>query len=125
MEELNPYLFAESCGSKLCLSLYKNFSAAFEKTALNVNFPASPLVKYPNCIKITQVGKREKSNFGINIVSKSQNLYTATIDSISTNRSSTSNDDYVNCLNGYITISPVSMCIQKEKRVEELRKVKF
>ena len=124
-QELNPYLFAESCGSKLCLSLYENFSVALEKTALNVNFPANPLVKYPDCIKIAMVGQRERSNFGINIVSKSQNLYTAMIDSISTNRSLTSNDDYVNCLNGYITISPVSMCIQKEKNVEELRKVKF
>ncbi len=124
-QELNPYLFAESCAPKLCLSLYENFSVALENTAWNVNFPANPAVKYPDCIKITQVGKREKSNFGINIVSKSQNLYTAMIDTISKNRSTTSNDDYVNCLNGYITISPVSMCVQKQKDFEEFKKVKF
>ena len=124
-QELNPYLFAESCGAKLCLCLYEKFSVALEKTALNVNFPTTPLVKYPECIKITQVGQRERSNFGINIVSKSQNLYKAMIDTISTNRSSTSNDDHVNCLKGYITISPVSMRVQKKKSIGELKKVKF
>ena len=124
-QELNSYLFAESCGSKICLSLYENFSFNNEKTAFNVNFPANPQVKYPDCLKITPIGQREKSNFGIDIVHKSQNLYTAKINSIATNSSSTSDDDYVNCLNGYITISPVSMSIQRERNLEMLKKVKF
>ena len=38
---------------------------------------------------------------------------------------SSSDDDYVNCLNGYITISPVSMSIQRERNLEMLKKVKF
>ncbi len=124
-QQLNPYLFAENCGAKLCLSLYENFSVEHEKPAFNVNFPANPLVKYPDCIKITRVGQRERSNFSIDIISKSKNLYTAKIDTITTNRSSTSNDDYVNCLNGYITISQVSTCVSKEKNFKELKKVKF
>ena len=124
-QELNSYLFAESCGSKICLSLYENFSFGHEKTAFNVNFPANPRVKYPDCLKITPVGQREKSNFCIDIVLKSQNLYTAYINSITTNSSSTSDDDYINCLNGYITVSPVSMIAKGRRNLEKLKKVKF
>ena len=124
-QELNPYLFAESCGSNICLSLYENYSVGHEKTAFNVNFPANPRIKYPDCLKITPVGQREKSNFNIDIILKSQNLYTAKINSIKTNSSSSSDDDYVNCLNGYITVSPVSMVAQRRMDLEKLKKVKF
>ena len=123
--KLNPYLFAESCGSQLCSSLYENFSDEREKTVLNVNFPAIPLGKYPDCIKITPIGQREKSNFGIDISFKSQNLYTAKIDTIATNSSTHPDDDYINCSNGYITVSPVSMSIQRANNFEKLKKVKF
>ena len=124
-QKLNPYLFAESCGSNICLSLYENYSIGHEKTAFNVNFPANPRIKYPDCLKITPVGQRVKSNFGIDIVLKSQNLYTAKINSIKTNSSASSDDDYVNCLNGYITVSPVSMVPQRRMDLEKLKKVKF
>ena len=124
-KKLNPYLFAESCGSKLCLSLYENFSNEHEKTLFNVNFPTNPRVKYPDCIKITPIGQREKSNFGIDVFFKTQNLYTAKIDIVATNSSSHPDDDYINCTNGYITVSPVSMHIQKEKNFKKLKKVKF
>ena len=124
-QELNPYLFAESCGSNICLSLYENYSVGHEKTAFSVNFPANPRIKYPDCLKVTPVGQREKSNFDIDIVLKSQNLYTARINSIKTNSSSSSDDDYVNCLNGYITVSPVSMVAQRRMDLEKLKKVKF
>ena len=90
-----------------------------------MNFPANPRIKYPDCLKITPVGQREKSNFSIDIVLKSQNMYTAKINSITTNSSSTSDDDYVNCLNGYITVSPVSMLAQRKKDLEKLKKVEF
>ena len=124
-QELNSYSFAESYGSKICLSLYENFFFAREKSAFNVNFPANPRVKYPDCIKITPVGQRQKSNFGIDVVFKSQNLFTANIKSIIKNSSSTSDDDYVNCLDGYMTVSPISMSVQKERNFEKLKKVKF
>ena len=124
-QELDSYLFAESCGSKICLSLYENFSVGYEKNAFNVNFPANPRTKYPECLKITPIGQREKSNFGIDVVLKSQNLYTAKINSITTNSSSTYDDDYVNCLNGYVTVSPVSMIAQRRRDLEKLKKVKF
>jgi len=124
-KELNPYLFAEGCGSKLCLSLYENFSIANEKTAFNINFPANPRAKYPGCIKITPVGQREKSNFRMDIAVKSRNLYTAKINSTTTNSSSNSDDDYENCLNGFVTVSPVSMRFQNECNFEKLKKVKF
>ena len=124
-EQESSYSFAESCGSKICLSLYKNFSVGHEKTAFNVNFPAYPRIEYPDCLKITPVGQREKSNFCIDVVLKSQNLYTAYINSITTNSSSTSDDDYINCLNGYITVSPVSMIAQRRRDLEKLKKVRF
>ena len=123
--KLNPYLFAETCGSQLCLSLYENFSNASEKTVFNVNFPTIPQVKYPDCIKITPIGQREKSNFGIDISFKSQNLYTAKIDTVATNSSTHPDDDYINCSNGYVTVSPVSMRNQRENDLEKLKKVKF
>ena len=124
-QELNPYLFAESCGSKLCLSIYKNFSHELEKTAFNVNFPTNPKMQYPDCIKITPVGQRCTSNFALNVHLKSQNLFTAQIDSITKNSSLTLKDDYSNCLDGYITVSPISMHLIKGKSFEELRKVQF
>ena len=123
--KMNPFLFAESCGSQLCLSLYENFSNEREKTLFNVNFPINPWVKYPDCIKITPIGQREKSNFSIDIFFKSQNLYRAMIDTVATNSSSHPDDDYINCSNGYITVSPVSALIQKEKNFEKLKKVNF
>ena len=123
--KLNPYIFAESCGSQLCLSLYENFSKDREKTAFNVNFPTNPKVKYPDCIKIAPIGQRGRSNFGIDIFFKSQNLYTAKIDTIAKNSSSHPDDDYINCLNGYITVSPFSMRTKRDKIFEKLEKVKF
>ncbi|MDC3087497.1 hypothetical protein OA343_03125, partial [Paracoccaceae bacterium] len=123
--DLNPYLFAESCGSQLCLSLYENFSKDREKTAFNVNFPTNPQVKYPDCIKIAPIGQRDTSNFGIDIFFKSQNLYTAKIDTIAKNSSSNPDDDYTNCSNGYLTVSPVSMRTQRDEIFEKLKKVKF
>ena len=123
--KLNPYLFAESCGSQLCLSLYENFSKDREKTAFNVNFPSDPKVKYPDCIKIAPIGERDTSNFGIDIFFKSQNLYTARIDTIAKNSSTNLDDDYIICSNGYLTVSPVSMRTQGDKIFEKLKKVKF
>lgn len=122
---LNPYLFAESCGSQLCLSLYENFSKDREKPAFNVNFPTNPQVKYPDCIKIAPIGQRDTSNFGIDIFLKSQNLYTAEIDTKAKNSSSHPDDDYINCSNGYLTVSPVSMRTQRDKIFEKLKKVRF
>ena len=123
--EVNPYLFAESCGPQLCLSLYENFSNECEKTVFNVNFPTNPRVKYPDCIKITPIGQRKKSNFGIDVFSKSQNILTAKIDTVATNSSSHPDDDYINCSNGYVTVSPISVRIKREKNFEKLNKVKF
>ncbi|MDC3076153.1 5'/3'-nucleotidase SurE [Paracoccaceae bacterium] len=123
--KLNPYLFAERCGSQLCLSLYENFSNAREKHVFNVNFPTIPKLEYPDCIKITPIGQREKSNFGIDISFKSQNLYTAKIDTVSTNSSTHPDDDYINCSNGYLTVSPVSMLNQRQNDLDKLKKVKF
>ena len=122
---LNPYLFAESCSSRLCLSIYKKFSLARKKIAFNVNFPANPKMRYPECVRVTPVGRRYDSNFKINLHTKSENLYTAQIDSITKNLSSSSEDDYTNCLNGYITVSPVTMHVLEERGFEALKKVKF
>ena len=107
------------------MSLYENFSKDREKTAFNVNFPANPKVKYPDCIKIAPIGQRDKSNFGIDIFFKSQNLYTAKIDTIAKNSSSHPDDDYTICLNGYLTVSPVSLRTKRNKIFEKLKKVKF
>ena len=122
---LNPFLFAEKCCSKLCLSIYQNFSLSRKKIAFNVNFPANPKKRYPDCIKITPIGRRYDSNFTINLQIKSENSYLAKIDTIDENSSLTLEDDYNNCLDGYITVSPISMHIIKERNFKELKKVQF
>ena len=124
-ERLNPFLFAEKCSSKLCLSIYQNFSLSRKKIAFNVNFPVNPKMRYPDCIKIAPIGRRYYSNFAINLHIKSENLYMAKIDSINKNSSSTPDDDYTNCLDGYITVSPISMHTIKKRRFKELKKVRF
>ena len=42
-----------------------------------------------------------------------------------THLSSALDNDYVNCMNGYITVSPVSMHVHKESNFEKLKKVQF
>ncbi len=123
--EMNPYIFAESCGARLCLSIYKKFSLAHNKVAFNVNFPREPKLQYPHCIKIAPIGRRYNSNFSIDLHRKSQNLYMAKIDSIPQNTSSNPEDDYTNCLDGYITVSPISIHVSKERNFKELKKVHF
>ena len=41
------------------------------------------------------------------------------------NLSSALDNDYINCMNGYITVSPVSMHVHKESNFEKLKKVQF
>ena len=124
-QEFNPFLFAEKCCSKLCLSIYQNFSLSRKKIAFNVNFPPNPKKRYPDCIKIKPIGRRHDSNFAINLHIKSENSYMAKIDTVTKNSSSTPEDDYTNCLDGYITVSPISMDIIKERNFRELKKVQF
>ncbi len=124
-EGLNPFLFAEKCGSKLCSTIYKNFSLLRKKIAFNVNFPANPKKRYPECVKITPIGRRYSSNFAINLHTKSEDSYIAKIDTVNKNSSSTPEDDYTSCLAGYITVSPISMHTIEERRFEELKKVQF
>ena len=124
-QELNPYIFAESCGARLCLSIFENFSIASKKTAFNVNFPVNPRMQYPDCIKITPVGRRHNSNFVIKLKIKSQFSYTAQIDSINKNSTSISDDDYTSCMSGYVTVSPITMSILNETDFEKLKKVSF
>jgi 5'-nucleotidase len=124
-KRLNPFIFAEKYSPKLCLSIYQNFSLSPKKIAFNVNFPVNPKKRYPDCIKITPIGRRHVSNFAINLHIKSENLYIAKIDTINKNSSSAPEDDYTNCLDGYITVSPISMHIIKESSFEELKKVQF
>ena len=89
--------------------------------AFNVNFPVKPRMKYPDCIKIAPVGRRYKSNFFIKLNIKSQFLYTAHIDSSNKNSTSISEDDYTSCLDGYVTVSPITMSICKEPNFEKLK----
>ena len=124
-EGLNPFLFAEKCSSKLCLSIYKNFSLSCKKIAFNVNFPANPKKRYPDCVKITPIGRRYAPNFAINLHTKSENSYMAKIDSVTSNSSSSPEDDYTSCLAGYITVSPISMKIIEERSFKVLKIVKF
>ena len=124
-KSMNPFLFAESFSSRLCLSIYQSFSLSPKKIVFNVNFPVNPKKCYPDCIKITPVGRRYHSNFAIDLHIKSENLYMAKIDSINKNSSLTPADDYTNCLDGYITVSPIYMNVFEERSFKDLKKVQF
>lgn len=121
----NSFLFAENCGAKLCMSIYEKFSLFNNKLAFNVNFPIVSHSSYPNCVKVSPVGKRHHSNFIIGAKLISENLFTAQIDSCPSNIGISSDDDYTNCLNGWVTISPISMMVQNENHLKNLMKVKF
>ena len=41
------------------------------------------------------------------------------------NSTSISEDDHTSCLNGYVTVSPITMSILKEPNFEKLKKVNF
>ena len=123
--KLNPFLFAEGCGSRLCLSIYENFSNAPKMMAFNVNFPSTAKIEYPDCVKVTPAQQMYKSNSVINIKPKSKNSYSAKIDSINTHLSSVIENDYTSCINGYITVSPMTMHVYNESVFEKLKKVKF
>ena len=90
-----------------------------------MNFPAKPKKHYPDCVKITPIGRRLASNFAINLHSKSENSYMAKIDTVNKNSSSNPEDDYNSCLDGYITVSPISINTIDEKFFKELKKVQF
>ena len=121
----NPYLFAEDCGSRLCLSIFENFSNSLEKIAFNVNFPSTTKIAYPACLKVTPLQPIYKSNSTINIKPKSKSCYNAKIDSINIHSVSCIEDDYANCMNGYITVSPLSMNVYNESNFKKLKKVQF
>ena len=80
---------------KLCLSIYENFSLSRENS-IQCELSYQPSKKYPDCIKITPIGRRDTSNFAINLFFKSENSYTAKIDTINKNSSSHPDDDYIN-----------------------------
>lgn len=124
-KKLDPYLFAESCGSRLCLSIYEKFSNANRKMAFSVNFPSTARVEYPACVKVTPTRPMYKSNSVIDIRPKSKNSYSAKIDSINIHSFSGIEDDYTNCMNGYITVSPLSMNVYNKSNFEKLKKVQF
>ena len=99
-KKISPYLFAESCGSRLCLSIYKNFSNENEKIAFNVNFPPTTKIEYPACLKVLPTRTKYKSNSLINIKHKSNHSFSAKIESINTHLSSTIRNDYKSSTNG-------------------------
>ncbi len=124
-KKFNPYRFAEGCCSRLCLSIFENFSNANEKTAFNVNFPSATKMEYPACLKVTTMQTGYKSNSVIDIKPKSKNTYSANIGSINTHLFSAIENDYTSCMNGYVTVSPVSMNVYEESNFKKLKKVKF
>ena len=124
-KKLNPYLFAEGCGSRLCLSIYEKFSNTNKKMAFNVNFPSTARIEYPACVKVTPTRPKYKSNSVIDIRPKSKNTYSAKIDSINIHSFPGIEDDYTNCMNGYITVSPLSMNVYNKSNFEKLKKVQF
>ena len=93
--------------------------------AFNVNFPSTTRIEYPACVKVMPTRPMYKSNSVINVRPKSKNSYSAKIDSINIHSFSGIEDDYTNCMNGYITVSPLSMNVYNKSNFEKLKKVQF
>ncbi len=117
------YDFARNHAPDICLKLYNAFYDSSDNQApiFNVNFPVEPIENYPNCVKTVQVGRRTRPNFVCRKIETKKDLITAEISSLADNRSKFTESDYMACLNGYITISPLSTNLNHEIHLEKLK----
>ena len=79
------------------------------------------LQNYPNCVKPVQVGKRVRPNFVFRKIETATDLITAEISSHVANTSKFTESDYLTCLNGYVTISPLNANLNHEMHLEKLK----
>ena len=123
MGEKNIYDFAKKHAPDICLKLYNAFhdSSDNQTPIFNVNFPVEPIKNYPNCVKPVKVGRRARSNFVCRKINTKADLITAEISSHVENRSQTTESDYMTCLSGYVTISPLSSNLNHEMHLGKLK----
>jgi len=125
MSQKNMFDFAEKNGADLCLKLYNNFNKhqSNEEVIFNVNFPVEPIKSYPKCIRSIPIGRRAVSNFVCNQKKQLENFITAEISSRKENDSIAIESDFLACLEGYITVSPINTNLNHEMLLKELDKV--
>ncbi len=119
----NMYDFAKKHGPEICLKLYTTFSKSFDKQApvFNVNFPVEPIKHFPNCVMPVQVGRRTAPNFVCTKIETKSDLITTEITSRDENGSKSTKSDYMTCLSGYVTISPLSTNLNHAKYLGKLK----
>ncbi len=119
----NIYDFAKKYAPDICLKLYYNLSesSVCKAPIFNINFPVKPIKNYPNCVKSVQVGERTNSNFVCNIIKSTSDLTTTVISSREENGAKSLESDYLSCLNGYVTISPLSTNLNHEEHLKKLK----
>ena len=106
-----------------CWVIYNAFCNSSDNQApiFNVNFPVEPIENYPNCVKTVQVGRRARSNFVCRKIKTKADLITAEIFSHAANKSKSIESDYMACLNGYVTISPLNTNLNHEIHLDKLK----
>ena len=115
--------FARKYAPDICLKLYHSFfdSSYNQAPIFNVNFPVEPIENYPNCVKPVHVGKRARPSFVCKKIKTKTDVITAEISSHVANTSKFTESDYITCLNGYVTISPLNANLNHEKHLGKLK----
>ncbi len=119
----NIYDFAKKHASDICLKLFNAFYDLSDKEApiFNINFPVEPIYDYPNCVKPVKVGRRTSSNFICKTIEAKSDLITTEISSRVENESQSTESDYMSCLNGHVTISPLSTNLNHQVHLNRLK----
>ena len=108
---------------RICLKLFDTFYNRSDNEApiFNINFPVEPIDNYPNCVKPVQVGRRTRSNFVCKKIESRSDLIITEISSRLENRSRATESDYMSCLGGHVTISPLSINLNHQIYLEKLK----
>ncbi|MDC3067806.1 5'/3'-nucleotidase SurE [Paracoccaceae bacterium] len=120
----NNYYLAKKHGASICLSIKNYFLQSSPFNAFNINFPIITNMPFPECVKVVPVGRRLNSNFEFKRKSVTSSKFIASINTRKNNVGSL-DDDYLSCLNGFITISPLSLRVNDYEAFKKLEKVKF
>jgi 5'-nucleotidase len=119
------FAYAKKHFPKIFLQLSSAFKSTKEQLGplFNINFPVDPCKPFPLCIKPVQAGRRTHSNFVFNKTEKKIKGFMAEISSRKNNSSKEYENDYLECLKGFITISPLFADLNHASYLEDLKKV--
>jgi 5'-nucleotidase len=119
------FAYAKQHFPKIFLQLSSTFKSTKKRLGplFNINFPVEPCKPFPLCIKPVKTGRRTYSNFDFKKTEKKAEGFMAKISSRKNNSSNEFENDYLECLKGFITISPLCADLNHTSYLEDLKKV--